>query len=97
MLTQLERQFPEWAGLVDMVQAAEWAKQEIIHRREQAENAVVDDDGNPIHAPTLNDYNVLQQLQERPLKFLLPQLKAMEVKAGGLEGGPITVVFEAPE
>ena len=98
-LAQLERKFPELKdGLLSrMAEQAEKGRAELEAREAAIAEAKVKGEEPPagVDPVTLADRNLVGSMYERVTKYLLPALKATEVKMGGLEeGGAITVKFE---
>lgn len=95
MVAELYERYPDLNLLAEMYEQYQHAAA-LVEERAKVDRGEAEPDGE--HVPvTIGDRNQLQQMAERPLKFLLPQLKAMDVKHEGHAGGPITVVFGKPD
>jgi len=94
-VAEIHERYPELNLLEEMISNYQQAKASVEARAKvDAGEAEADGEHRPV---TEGDYNNLQMMAERPLKFLLPQLKAMDVKHQGNNGGPITVIFGKPD
>jgi hypothetical protein len=99
MMRLIEEQWPDFDPVARMIEAAEIARADILKRIEAYQALPADADIEELQRARVQtgELNALSAMYERPARYLAPQLKAMEVKAGGLNGGPITVVFQAAE
>jgi hypothetical protein len=96
MLSELRDRYPKLNLMAEMVDLAMMAKKDVEKRQEWMEDPKKAD--GPFEPVTNAELSTVQQMFERPAKYLLPQLKAIDMSVGGLEGaGPITVSFARGE
>ena len=99
MLRLIEEQWPGFNPVARQIELAEEGRAD--YKRRQAKAA---EDAAAVKAGTLDremaephptnaDRNLLASMYDRPARYLVPRLKEMEVKVGGLDGGPVTVRF----
>lgn len=78
VLRQLEDAYPDFAPLVKMVEHAEEAAK-LVQANQEA---------------TAADHAMMVGLYEKVARYLVPQLRAVDLSVGGEGGGPITVTFQ---
>jgi hypothetical protein len=90
----LQRRYPDLDILGDMAEQCLKARDDVRLRDEWTENPEKAD--GDFARVSIADRRMVVGLYSDLAKHLIPTLKAVDVKAGGADGGPITVVFEAP-
>jgi len=101
MLKALERQFPMFDPVVRLAELAEMSREDLLERKAEHEAFIADGtlpaghgaDDPPPQRITATETNMVSCMYERCAKFLVPVLKASEMKVDGDLTSEVTVRF----
>ena len=101
LLRELEKAYPGFNPLVRIIEQAEAVREEIDLEQARHDACRRDPDVKfeDVPPPPLKaDRTALAGMYEKAAKFLVPQLRAVDMSVGGLgSAGPIVVRFEKPD